>query len=85
MAHAETEKAKKYTHLDRAYQFQTTTVETCGAVGPDSRCFLCDLGRRLKSASGELNSFAYLLQRISLAIQIGNLFSVLGWLPDFDT
>ena len=69
-AHAETEKAKKYAHLDRAYQFQPIAVETCGAVGPDSMCFLRDLGRRLKSASGEPNSFAYLLQRISVAIQM---------------
>ena len=68
--HAETEKAKKYAHLDRAYQFQPIAVETCGAVGSDSMYFLCDLGRRLKSAPGEPNSVIYLLQRISVAIQV---------------
>ena len=45
----------KEAHLDQAYQFQPITVETCGAVGPDSMCFLCDLGKRLKSATGEPN------------------------------
>ena len=85
-AHAETEKAKKYAHLYRAYQFQPIAVETCGAVGPDSiMCFLRDLGRRLKSATREPNSFTYLLQRISVTIQVGNLTSVLGSVPDLNT
>ena len=71
-AHAETEKVKKYTHLDRAYQVQLLAVEICSVVGPDSLYFLRDLGRKLKSATGEPNSFTYLLQRLSVAIQIGN-------------
>ena len=70
-AHAETEKAKKYTHLDQAYQFQPIAVEICSVVGPYSICCLCDLGRRLKSATSEPNSFTYLLQRFSVVIQVG--------------
>ena len=70
VAHAETEKAKKYAHLDQAYQFQPIAVETCHAVGPDCICFLCDLGRGLKSATGEPNSFTYFPQQISVAIQL---------------
>ena len=84
VVHTEAEKAK-YAHLDRAYQFQPIAVETCGAVSPDSMCFLHNLGRRLKSATGEPNSFIYLLQLVSVAIQVGNLTSVLGSLPDFGT
>ena len=68
-AHAETVKAKKYAHLDRAYQFQPIAMATCGAVGPDSTCFLRNLGRRLKSATGEPNSLTYLLQRITTTEQ----------------
>ena len=83
--HAETEKAKKYAHLDRAYQFQSIAVETCGVVGPDSMCFLRDLGRRLKSATGEPNSLTCLHQWISVTIQVSNLTSILGSLPDLVT
>ena len=84
-AHAEIEKAKKYAHLDREYQFQPIAVETCGTVSPDSMCFLRDLGRSLQSATGEHISFTYLLQWISVAIQVGNLTSVLGSLQDLGT
>ena len=77
---AEREKARKYAHLDRAYFFQPFAVETCGAVGPESLSFLRDLGHRLRSATGEPQSFAYLLQRLSVVIQTGNSASVLGTL-----
>ena len=56
----------------------------CGTVGPESMCFLRELRRRLKSATGEPVSFAYLLQRLSVAIQVGNMFAVLGTLPVTD-
>ena len=84
-AHAETEKAKKYAHLDQAYQFQPIAVETCGVVGPDSMCFLLNLDRRMQSATGDPISFTHLLQHISVAIQVDNLTSVLGSLPDLVT
>ena len=45
-AHAERGKVRKYAHLDRGYLFQTLAVETCRWVGPDSLCFLHDLGHR---------------------------------------
>ena len=76
-------------HLDRSYSFQPIAVETCGSMGPESLCFLHDLGQRLKSATGENQSFSYLLQRLSVAIQTGNASSILGTmdfsseLPDF--
>ena len=63
-AHAESEKTKKHAHLDWVYQFQPIAMETCGSVGLESMCFLRELGRRLKSATGEPFSFAYLLQRL---------------------
>ena len=80
-AYAEQEKVKKYAHLDRTYQFQPIAVETRGSIGPDSKAFLLDLGRRLSMATGEPRSYEFLLQRISVAIQMGNAASVLGSLP----
>ena len=53
-------------------------------VGTESICFLWELGRSLKSATKEPSSFAYLLQRLSVAIQVGNVSSVLEILPDTD-
>ena len=80
-SHAEVEKTRKYAHLDPMYQFQPVAVETSGTVGPTSASFLRELGKRLKMATGEPRSYIFLLQRISVAIQVGNATSVLGSLP----
>ena len=68
-------------HLNSVYQFQPIAVETCGTVGPDSHLFLKELGRRLRMATGEPKSYAFLLQRLSVAIQTGNATSVMGSIP----
>ena len=81
-AHAERAKAWKYAHLDHAYRFQPVAFETCGTIGPESLPFLKELGRWLRSATGEPNSYIYLIQRLSVAIQVGNSISVLGTLPN---
>ena len=77
-AAAKKNKQSKYAHLDlyRSYVFQPIAVETCGTIGPDSLSFLRNLGRRLKATTGEPQSFTYLLQRLSMAIQMGNSSSV---------
>ena len=36
----------------------------------------------LKMATGESRSFAYLLQRISVAVQVGNALSIIATIPD---
>ena len=40
--------------------------------------FLKELGHRLRQVSGEANSFAYLTQRLSVAVPRGNAASVFG-------
>ena len=80
-AKAEGVKTSKYSHLDRVYNFQPFALETCGSTGPSSEAFLKDLGTRLRMATGELKSYTYLLQRLSVAIQVGNAASVMGMLP----
>ena len=40
--------------------------------------FLKDLDRRIKDATGDCNSYQYLLQGISVLIQRGNAVSMLG-------
>ena len=49
-----------------------------GAIGPSSRSFLKELGRRVTAETGEARETSYLLQRLSVAIQRGNAAAVLG-------
>ena len=53
-------------------------IETTGVFGPRTTGFLKELGHRLRQVSGEANSFAYLTQRLSVAVQQGNAAAVLG-------
>ena len=53
-------------------------IETTGVFGPRTADFLKELGHQLRQVSGEDNSFAYLTQRLSVAVQRGNAASMLG-------
>ena len=64
---------------------QPVAIETSGATGPETGNFLRELGKCIKKASRETRSLGYLLQRISVAIQIGNATLVLGTLPAGDS
>ena len=83
-AHAEEEKVKKYPHLDRRYLFQPVALETTGVVGPDSMPFMKELGVQIRRVTGEARSFVFLMQRIIVAVQMGNAISVLGTLEFSD-
>ena len=77
-AQAEEKKRLKYLQLPSDLTFVPIAIETSGAIGKASLAFLAELGRRIKSATGEPRSFAYLLQRLSIAVQRGNAISILG-------
>ena len=77
-AYAEERKIGKYSHLSPTYLFHPIAIETSGAIGPRSRAFLRELGRRVCLESGEMNSTNYLFQRLSVAVQRGNAVAVLG-------
>ena len=77
-AQAEERKRSKYLHLSPVHLFLPVAIETSGVVGPQSKMFLKELGRRMEQATGEPLSRAYLFQRLSVAIQRGNAASVLG-------
>eukprot|EP00731_Ephydatia_muelleri_P000326 Em0001g326a len=59
-------------------KYPRVAIETSGVFGPKTTEFLKELGHRLRQVSGEANSFAYLTQRLSVAVQRGNAASVLG-------
>eukprot|EP00731_Ephydatia_muelleri_P016737 Em0009g1161a len=56
----------------------SVAIETTGVFGPRTTEFLKELGHRLRQVSGEANSYAYLTQRPSVAVQRGNAASALG-------
>ena len=83
-AYAEEEK-KKYAHLSHSCFFQpVVAVEVSGSVGVESMAFLKDLGHRVKMATGEPQSFCFLVQRLAVAVQVRNAISVLGTLGSCD-
>ena len=77
-AAAESRKKSKYSCLGPAYSFTPVAIDTSGACGPLTLEFLRDLGKHLRQATGEESLFAYLLQRLSVAVQRGNTASILG-------
>ena len=77
-AAAEERKKRKYSHLDQCHLFVPVAIETSGVFGPETMEFLRELGRRLQPVSADHNSFIYLIQRLSVAVQRGNAASVLG-------
>ena len=56
-------------------------METLGPFGDEAQKLIKELGRRLYVCSGEPRSTAFLIQRISLAIQRGNAASVFATIP----
>ena len=69
----EERKRRKYSHLDQGHSFVPVAIETAGVFGPETMDF-----SRLQLASADRNSFTYLIQRLSVAVQRGNAASVLG-------
>jgi hypothetical protein len=52
--------------------------ETLGSWGPECVAFVHDLGRRLTLATGDTREPAFLRQRLSIAVQRGNVLAVRG-------
>ena len=75
---AERRKREKYRNLSERYIFEPLAVETMGVIGPSSRKFLAELGRRIAAATGECREQQWLVQRISLAIARGNAAAILA-------
>ena len=83
-AEAESQKRKKYSSLGAKYFFVPIACESLGVFGAETLSFLKDLGHRLHKTTGDSQSYQFLLQRLSVAIQRGNSTSVLGTLSSFD-
>ena len=77
-------KENKYVEISKDYIFIPVAMETFGAWAAESLSFVRDLGRRIAKRTGEPRSSAFLLQRISIAVQKANSVSVLSTLPFTD-
>ena len=80
-ADAAAAKVRKYQHLQPQYLFVPVAVETSGVWHPAGLRFVREVGVRIAGVTGEKRAPAYLLQRLSLAIQRGNVGAILGSLP----
>ena len=75
---AESDKVKKYAHLDNQYDFYAIGFETLGSWGPSALDILSQIGNRIKAHTGDMRTMEFLRQRIGIEIQRGNAVSVLG-------
>ena len=78
----EKQKRSLYQSLGNNYVFCPFAVETLGTFGEESISLVHELGRRIRSETGEARSRLFLTQRISIAIQRGNAISILSTFPD---
>ena len=74
----EKKKLHKYRELQKDYLVVPIAVETFGSFGQQGRKLIDEIGNMIIEKSGEKRSKFYLYQRISMAIQRGNVASVLG-------
>ena len=76
--YAAVNKTNKYTDILHTYDFTPVAVETLGAWSDSALNFVKQLGRRLTDATSDNLETAYLLQRLSVAIQRCNAICFAG-------
>ena len=79
--HAADQKTIKYRAILPTHHFVPIAIESLGAWNAEGLSFVRELGRRITLVTGDVRESFFLLQRLSVAVQIGNSVSVLGSLP----
>ena len=80
-AAAETKKHRKYSDIITGVDFVPVAIETSGVWGEQAMKLVKEVGRRITAATHDKRSTAFLRQRLSVGVQRGNAFCVLGTLP----
>ena len=75
---AEAGQRRKYAALGIRYRFEPIAVETAGSYGGTTGALLSEIGRRISNATGDPRETVWLEQRIGMAVQRGNAFSILA-------
>src|SRR5678815_4621396 len=68
----------KYAAISQSHHFVPVAVETAGRWLTESLKFVQELGGKISAATGDQRETSHLLQRLSVALQIGNYLSVLA-------
>ncbi|CAH2242723.1 jg11452 [Pararge aegeria aegeria] len=74
-------KRRKYSVICNDYVFAAPSFETLCPWSSDTKNFINIVSQKLVLTSGDPRAGAYLVQRLSLAIQRGNSASILGTMP----
>ena len=77
-ADAEYHKRQKYAHLKNAHFLVSVAVETLGVFAVEAQSLFKDIGWRITMATQDPRFHEYLVQRIAVAVQRGNVAAVLG-------
>jgi len=75
---AEASKALKYADITTGVDFIPVAIETSGTWGAQGFDLIRKIGRRLAEVTHEPREISFLRQRLSIAIQRGNAFCVMG-------
>ena len=80
---AENRKNSKYAELVASGDliFAPIAIETLGVWGPSALEICADIGGRIASRTGDSRAFAFLMQRLGIAVQRGNADAVIGTIP----
>lgn len=76
--HADSEKMNKYNELTTRFHVVPLAFETMGPVSCGTAKFIRDLSGKISSVTGDLREGTFLRQHLSLAVQRGNIASILG-------
>ena len=75
---AEERQSENFAGLTARYNFAPLVVATTGVFGLKTLTLLEDLGRQISRRTGDTREFAWLLQRIAIAIARGNALCLLA-------
>ena len=83
---AEAQKQIKYAELAASgdFIFAPIAIESLGVWGPSALSICAEIGGRITSLTGDIRAFAFLKQRLGLAVQRGNAAAVVGTHPQGD-
>ena len=81
-AHSAVLKGQKYNALSPTFHFVAIARETLGPWNVEELNFIRELGRRTALVTNDTRETNFLLQRVSVAVQLGNVASVVGTKPD---
>lgn len=78
---AERKKIDHYSELAHHFIFIPVATETSGVIGKLGMDLIRNIGSKITDATKEKRATSYFIQRISIAIQKGNVASILGTIP----